>query len=371
MKRYFLFLIVLLTAGFQYSQSVIREDGKSSLIPSVQNGKYDKELIELTGTVTHWEQVPNKTTVQYWIRDNWGELLPVMSIGGHPEVNTQYRIKGTVNLSNSQIVMGKIVSMRFIDEHSRTEIVESPQVTSPQPDQLSEATELLNAAESHVRQNSERWYLDNSEAETALLTARNLFYEKNYDGAKSEAKRIMQIQPVYSLIFYLIILAAVILVSLISFLLFIKKSSQKSDGKMVKAKAIQGSQAVGSTVKVTLPPPGTLKVLPGRLEIIRGESQLKEVRFFLTTENPDMEFTFGRNPGKPYSHVQIENPTISRDQARLLICKGQYNLINRADPVTKNATKLNGVDMAFNESTTLHEGDRILMGVVEMVFHQN
>lgn len=125
----------------------------------------------------------------------------------------------------------------------------------------------------------------------------------------------------------------------------------------------------GTTVKIHRPPAGTLKVLPGRFEVVAGENELKEIRFYKVPSQPVPEITFGRLTGAPYSHVQLASPTVSGRQAKLVFQDGRWVLTNFA-PQTSNPTRVNGRELGVDESVTLKEGDKVEMGEVALVFHE-
>jgi hypothetical protein len=118
------------------------------------------------------------------------------------------------------------------------------------------------------------------------------------------------------------------------------------------------------TVKFYAPPPGTVKVLGGRLEVEKPEKNT--IRFFsVPSSNGMTEITFGRKPGKPYTHVQIKDPTVSAEQAKILVKDGSYTLEN----VSKtNPTTVNGAEVPEG-GQVLKDGDMLEMGEVSFVFH--
>ena len=125
-------------------------------------------------------------------------------------------------------------------------------------------------------------------------------------------------------------------------------------------------QIKGDTIRLYSPPPGTMKLLPGCLEVAAGEKVLREVRFFLPKGRQEAEFTFGRAAGKPYVHIQLEHGTVSSRQAKLFFADNSYRLINYS---TTNSTKVNERELGENESVQLGDGDVIEMGVVKFVYH--
>ena len=128
----------------------------------------------------------------------------------------------------------------------------------------------------------------------------------------------------------------------------------------------------GKTIKteevtISYPPPGTLKVLPGRLIVKEGLTGIPELRFYKQSGQVETEITFGRESGQPYRHIQLKSPTVSGKQAKLVFNNGQYTLINYA-PASSNPTTVNGKPMGVNSAVTLHHGDVITMGEVTLEY---
>jgi pSer/pThr/pTyr-binding forkhead associated (FHA) protein len=112
---------------------------------------------------------------------------------------------------------------------------------------------------------------------------------------------------------------------------------------------------------------GTLEFLPGRLEIVAGGEIGQEIHFLRQVGEDDATITFGRSEGPPLRHVQLLDPTVSRQHARLAYTGGRWHLTNlsQTNPVSHNGTSL----PASGPSLTLSEGDRVEMGAVVFIFH--
>jgi hypothetical protein len=118
----------------------------------------------------------------------------------------------------------------------------------------------------------------------------------------------------------------------------------------------------GHSLRFYRPADGTLQFFPGRLEVIEGRDAGHEIRF-VKTAGPDAEtITFGRLEGPPYRHVQLREPTVSRQHARMTLRDGQWHLENlsRTNPVVVNGSALTGQ----GSSVALTNGDRVEMGEV-------
>jgi hypothetical protein len=122
-----------------------------------------------------------------------------------------------------------------------------------------------------------------------------------------------------------------------------------------------------SSIRMAVPPEGTLKLLPARLEIVGGYDQFMDIRFYKHPVQEETEFIFGRVPGTPYFHFQLKSPTVSAKHAKILWTNGKYMLINYS---TTNPTKVNGKTLDKDESVTLEDNNIIEMGEITLKFHE-
>lgn len=112
---------------------------------------------------------------------------------------------------------------------------------------------------------------------------------------------------------------------------------------------------------------GTLEFLPGRLEVVGGEDIGQEIHFARQVGDDDVTVTFGRSEGPPLRHVQLLDPTVSRQHARMTFAGQRWHLSNIS---TTNAVLLNGGPLPeHGNGITLQDGDRLEMGAVVFVFH--
>src|SRR4029453_14173961 len=110
---------------------------------------------------------------------------------------------------------------------------------------------------------------------------------------------------------------------------------------------------------------GTLEFLPGRLEVVAGEDTGQEIHFARQVGDEDIAVTFGRSEGPPLRHVQLLDPTVSRQHARMTYVGQRWHLSNMS---TTNAVLLNGAALpTHGAGTPLQEGDRLEMGAVQFV----
>ncbi len=123
----------------------------------------------------------------------------------------------------------------------------------------------------------------------------------------------------------------------------------------------------GTQVRFFRAEEGTLEFLPGRLEIVGGEDVGQEIHFARQVGDEDMTVTFGRSEGPPLRHIQLLDPTVSRQHASMTYSGQRWHLVNLS---ATNAVLLNGSPLPdHGAGITLEEGDRLEMGAVLFVFH--
>ncbi len=105
---------------------------------------------------------------------------------------------------------------------------------------------------------------------------------------------------------------------------------------------------------------GPLQLLPGRLEVVEGDGQGRDIRFMRAWGEPP-EVTFGRSRGPAHRHVQLAAPTVSRNHARMELEGERWKIINLS---STNPVVVNGQELLPHTARLLDEGDRIEMGEV-------
>lgn len=123
------------------------------------------------------------------------------------------------------------------------------------------------------------------------------------------------------------------------------------------------------SIKMTPPPYGTLKLLPGRLMIVDGYDVIRDIFFWTEPGQEKSEFTFGRDtaPGNAFWYIQLKSTDVSSKQAKIIWEDGKFLLINYAMP---NPTMVNGNPLDKKQSIILEKGDLIKMGEVVFVYYE-
>ncbi|MGQ0639152.1 MAG: FHA domain-containing protein [Gemmatimonadaceae bacterium] len=122
----------------------------------------------------------------------------------------------------------------------------------------------------------------------------------------------------------------------------------------------------GHSLRFYRPAEGTLQFFPGRLEVIEGRDAGHEIRFVKTAAPDSESITFGRLEGPPYRHIQLREPTVSRQHAKMSLREGMWYLENLSgtNPVVVNGEALSGP----GTTVRLTDGDRVEMGEVTFRF---
>jgi len=284
--------------------------------------KYNNEVVNILGHVVQWGEKTASSTAFYLMRDDWGGTIKIRTSQKSPEVGKRYSVTGVVNYYAGDLVNP------FISEEKRV-LLESK--TLP--------------------------------AEISPGTSQQPVAEKQKAGGIS--KQLLLI----------IVGAAVLLIILVITLLVIFGSKKK--GKKVRTGSFDSDISPilpepvriieGSTIKMPVPPEGTLKLLPGRLRVVSGDDSVKEIRFYRIPSQDVPEITFGRASGKQYSHIQLKPMTVSSRQAKITyIEKDQGFVLTNFAKKSSNPTVVNGAQLEAEQSVDLKKGDKIEMG--EIVF---
>jgi len=171
----------------------------------------------------------------------------------------------------------------------------------------------------------------------------------------------------------LLIATGVIVVALFVVLIKVLAAPKPSSVAPIAAFQVESSQ----TVQVFKPTPqaikeGTVKVLPGRFEVVEGDGSSRDVRLAVSSQNPGREFMITRsnNGQMPMNAIAFKDMTVSANQGKLICANdGSYTVINYADPVDRNPIVVNGRTLAKNEQYSLADNDQMAIGSVKLVYH--
>jgi hypothetical protein len=283
------------------------------VVNKILNGQKTNAQVTVYGVVEKWERNPADNTIAYVLQDDWGDQATVIgpATADHPETHKRYRVSGYVSFDQAN-------RKYIIMETDRIVIEEPPPPTPPPP----------------PPPNGVNWLI------VVLVVA------------------------------VILVLAALVFV-LVKGRVGHETTGFPADAVVTVADKTQKITAAVADQKAV--DAGTVKVMPGRFEVVGG-TELKEIRFIRPRGIPDhrLEYTFGRLAGDPTKHIQLNDPTVSSNQAKLKYRDGKYVLMNIPDPndPDRNATVINNEKMKADENRELKEGDSIQMGYVTLHYHE-
>jgi hypothetical protein len=132
------------------------------------------------------------------------------------------------------------------------------------------------------------------------------------------------------------------------------------------ATADDRDEVAGEIVRTFYPLPDKVKSIPGRLELVGGENDLRELYFRLPKDTRKNFFTFGNLDSSDFGHYRINHPSVAENQAKIVFADGEFELINYS---IENPTRVNSRELQDGERIALNPGDMIEMGALEMIFH--
>ncbi len=192
--------------------------------------------------------------------------------------------------------------------------------------------------------------------------------------AEAEAISFWEQYGLYILIFVGIILLILIVILFIVVLkkpAKISKTEPRIEKEIKKAEKEEPAFSTPSqykTIRMAVNPPKTMRYMPGSLEIISGEDKGKSFKMAgYPTENGSI-VTLGREVvtgEKAYSHIQLNDQTVSRKQAEIIYRDGKIFLKNLSEV---NYTQVNDTDIKPNEIAEIQPGSVIRTGAVEFKY---
>jgi len=128
----------------------------------------------------------------------------------------------------------------------------------------------------------------------------------------------------------------------------------------------RGEVVSHETVRFRRPADEPVQLLPGRLEVLAGDPNHREIRFVRVPGRP-AELILGREPGDSPQYGTLHSTTVSRRHARFAFDHGQWTVMNLS---RTNPTVVNGVELSANDTGhDLRDGDRLELGEVVLRFH--
>jgi hypothetical protein len=120
-----------------------------------------------------------------------------------------------------------------------------------------------------------------------------------------------------------------------------------------------------ATIVFNRPMDEPVQILPGRLQVLSGETPGEDLRLFSKLGEPP-QIVVGRETGPPHRHITLRSPTVSRRHARMDFIDGHWTITNLS---STNPVLVNDRVLKSGSSTRrLSDGDRIELGEVALRF---
>lgn len=325
MKKAIIFFILVMLFVIGYLSAEIRVKDIN-----IDPYKYTKEFVKIKGKVLRrCGDDKTQSSKGYIFRDDYGDDIKVITTSDYPEVDQHYEVTGVVVVANADKDNPEI---SIIEQGRDNQIYTTSTGTMP----TTTTTSAVTTTETEKKPTQMVYILFGTAVILLVLIGALLFY---WLSNKSKTD-VTTDQPSSS---------------------FPASLDTGPTDYPEPAEFIEDK-----TIKMSAPPEGTLKLLPGRLEIASGYDKVKEIRFYKLPSQEETEFTFGRSSGAPYVHIQVKSPTVSSKQAKLIWMNGKYMMLNYA---TTNPTKVDDAELKKDQSVPISEGSRIDMGEVSFIFH--
>lgn len=365
-------------------------------------GRYLNNEVIIEGVVDR--HLDDRTSAGFfYLRDDFGEFVRVRVLENKPEVNKRIRLRGVFTREIPPGVSAPFLGRYYIDSR-RIELLDmsSEEEAEPLPSLVMIDSEPSGAEVSiNGRQVGTTPIQDRLEDGTYSVSIEKPMYATHTMNLRVQGSNMSRtVELERSTMFYALIGGGGLILLIILGAAFIKMSNgrKKQEPLYTGREAGSGSQPsfesptqrtgasktttaqAGSpnttgtettvdnkTVKINVPKDHTIKVLDEYFEVIEGLSEISKLHLYQQPNKMKSEYTFGRNPGTEYYHIQLKSPAVSRQQAKMIVMKDKYVLINYAKQ-TSNPTRVNDAEMDVNESTDLNIGDVITMGDVKLRF---
>lgn len=120
------------------------------------------------------------------------------------------------------------------------------------------------------------------------------------------------------------------------------------------------------TIRFRRPVEEPVQLLPGRLEVVSGDTAHREIRFVRIPGEP-MQLILGREGGPSPQYVALKSGTVSRQHARLAFNNGRWAVANLSKT---NPVVVNDEELSYTEGErSLDDGDQLELGEVVLRFH--
>jgi len=357
----YLLLSLFVTAGLYAQELVTKADLYSS-------PNYLNRTVKVIGTVDRYIETNDMSDIEnYVIQDQFGEELIVRTTNSQPVVNTTYEITGTFEEGPTENNTPTFFIREMMREEPMGDDLHMVRLTStPEGAEVMRGGVTLGTTPFNIQLSNGNYSF---QLEKPFYEAVTLGLVVN--GGSLERSVNMD----RSILFYLLAAGGIVFILLIGGFVYTKVSTSSSSQKNTPVNEPyfsspsdnSATQVDNPTIKINQPKEHTVKIISGKFKVLEGLKDISELRLYANPQNQKGEYTFGRIPGEGHYHFQLKSSAVSRNQAKLIVIKDEYVLVNYAGDES-NPTKVNGRTMEVNEGHTLKSGDIIEMGDVKLEF---
>lgn len=272
--------------------------------------RFNNEFVKIHGLVIQYTQGDNQTTSFYLLKSDYGAIIRVNTAQGRPETNAKYDVSGTVVIdqSNHQVYLVEQLKYKIFD-------------TVPKPETINWLLVLIIGGV------------------LLLIILVIVYFIIRISSGKSSVTNEPSMHP-----------------------------HHHHEDVLQEMNFSSMDDSDFKTIRISQSSPKTLKLIPGKLQIISGLDKGKEFPIMGFPGSEGCVLSIGREKGSSeseLSHIQLLEKTVSRRQAEIMYIDNKLFVKNLSDT---NLTQLNGVDLKIGESGEVVPNSIIKTGEVEFKY---
>jgi hypothetical protein len=323
-------LSVIIILSLLFNNLIWGDADKKTVEEIIKNpGRYSSAYIETEGFIIQYVPETQSTTSYYILKGYYGDILKVNTAEEKPEINQKYKVWGILYMERSY-KNGKVTYSPFLSEKNK--------LCMSCPALVSESVIVKDVNEMH-----DFIYIISGAAGLLILGFLAFILVKNKRKNRELDWENETITTDFS---------------------HIPKTMEISPYQFTH------SDSDFKTIKINTTPSKTMRLIPGRLEVISGEDKGKT---FLIQGYPTKEgsiLTIGReviHGERSQCHIQIDSKykTVSRKQAEI-IYKDKKLFVRNLSEI--NITEVNGHELGLGDIVEINNETIIKMGEIEFQY---
>ncbi len=374
--------VFFMTAALSYQQvySQIKQTTIEEIISNPEN--FEGVYIEISGLVIQY--VHDKGSTNYYLlKGDYGGIIRVNTYELAPETNSKYIVKGIVYIDrNSNTVFISEKEREYIEFPTPVLRIEPPSIKENEDATISWTS--INAKA--VTLNGELVDLTGSRKITGKNSTKFVLQAEYPNGKYKEAFANLTVMPPDNNYLYALVAMLVIVVGAFLYFQFRRRDNgvvpafsgdfnspvspahQDTVHMPKEDKNIYTGDSDYKTIRVVKNTPKTMKFIPGKFVISDGKDRGKEFKIAAFPTNKGFIVTLGRKEvagERAYSHIQLNEMTVSREQAELHLIENRLYIKNLSET---NPTELNGNPLDPGQMDEVKPGSIVKAGEVEFQY---